>query len=121
MKTFIAIVAVLVVGGFSLSVALAKPGMLPKHEGYPMKNDGSPVNGQATANDEGRANQTGEQALTDAADLEKHVVQNLVDDNNQRVVGKQGAGQLPRVQGPQILVEPPVTSATKIGTDRVIK
>ena len=121
MKTFIAIVAVLLVVGFSVSLALANPGMLPKHEGYPMKNDGSPVNGQATANDEGRANQTGDKALTDAADLEKHVVQNLMDENNQRVVSKEGAGRLPRVQGPQIVVEPPVTSATKIGTDRVIR
>src|SRR5437016_14252984 len=120
MKTFIAIVAVLVVGGFSLSVALANPGMLPKHEGYPMKNDGSPVNGQATANDEGRMNETGQQALTDAADLEKHVVQNLVDEKNQRVVAKQVASQVPRVQRPQILVERLVTSATNTGTERAI-
>jgi hypothetical protein len=44
-----------------------------------------------------------------------------MDENNQRVVAKQGAGQLPKVQGPQIVVDPPVKSATKIGTDRVIK
>lgn len=121
MKTFIAIVAAVMVLGFSLSLALANPTLLPKHEGYPMKNDGSPVNGQPTANDQGRTNQTAEKALTDAADLEKHVVQNLMDENNQRVVAKQGAGQLPKVQGPQIRVEPPVTSATKIGADRVIQ
>jgi hypothetical protein len=121
MKTFIAIVAVLVVGGFSLSVALANPALLPKHEGYPMKNDGSPVNGQPTANDSG-TNATGEKArMQGAASEDAHVSQNLVDANNQRVVGKQGAGQLPKVQGPQILVEPPVTSATKIRSDRVIK
>jgi hypothetical protein len=122
MKTFIAIVAVLVVGGFSLSVALANPALLPKHEGYPMKNDGSPVNGQATANDSGQRNATGEKArMQGAASEDAHVSQNLVDANNQRVVGKQGAGQLPKVQGPQIVIEPPVTSATKIRTDRVIK
>ncbi|MGH7168215.1 MAG: hypothetical protein ACREII_06740 [Nitrospiraceae bacterium] len=121
MKTFIAIVAALMVVGFSVSVALANPGMLPKHEGYPMKTDGSPVNGQATANDEGRTNQTVDKALTDSADLEKHVVQNLMDENNHRVVASEGAGRLPRVQGPQIVVQPPVTSATKIGTNRVIQ
>jgi len=122
MKTFIAIVAVLMVVGFSLSLALANPALLPKHEGYPMKNDGSPVNGQPTANDQGRKNQTGEKALLEGAAAEDaHVSQNLADENNMRVVAKEGAGRLPKVQGPQIRVEPPVTSATKISGDRVIQ
>ncbi|MEK6526850.1 MAG: hypothetical protein AABZ22_08250 [Nitrospirota bacterium] len=121
MKTLIGTVAAVIAVGFSLSLALANPALLPKHEGYPMKHDGSPVNGQATANDPGKKNQTGERALLDAADAEKHVVQKLSDENNQRLMKKEGAGQLPKVQGPQIKIEPPVTSATKIGTDRVIK
>jgi hypothetical protein len=33
---------------------------------------------------------------------------------------KEGAGRLPAVQGPQIKIEPPVQSATKIGADRQI-
>ena len=36
---------------FALSMASANPSLLPKHEGYPMKNSGSPVTGQPTAND----------------------------------------------------------------------
>lgn len=122
MKSSIAIVVALVVVGFSVSLALANPGLLPKHEGYPMKNDGSPVTGQPTANDAGQTNATGEKALLEgAASEDAHVSQNLMDENNQRLVAKEGAGQLPKVQGPQIRVEPPVTSATKIGADRVIQ
>ena len=115
MKTFIAIVAGLVVVGFSLSFALANPGMLPKHEGYPMKNDGSPVNGQPTANDSGQTNATGDKALVEAAGAEDaHVMQNLSDENNQRLLKQQGAGQLPKVQGPQIKIEPPFKEATRM-------
>lgn len=122
MKSSIAIVVALVVVGFSVSLALANPGLLPKHEGYPMKNDGSPVTGQPTANDAGQTNATGEKALLEgAASEDAHVSQKLMDENNQRLVAKEGAGQLPKVQGPQIRVEPPVTSATKIGADRVIQ
>jgi hypothetical protein len=120
MKTLIGTVAAVFGLAFLLSSAFANPALLPKHEGYPMKNDGSPVNGQPTANDPGQSNQTGEKALLDAADVDKHVVQTLSDENNQRISEKQGAGQLPKVQGPQIMIQPPVTSATKIGTDRVI-
>ena len=40
---------------FAVSMASANPALLPKHEGYPMKNSGSPVNGQATANDPGQS------------------------------------------------------------------
>lgn len=122
MKPFIAIVAVLLVVGFSVSLALANPALLPKHEGYPSGNAVSPVTGQPLANDPGRANATGEKALLEgAASEDAHVSQNLADENNMRVVAKEGAGQLPKVQGPQIIVAPPVTSATKIGTDRVIQ
>jgi hypothetical protein len=122
MKPFIAIVAVLLVVGFSASLAMANPALLPKHEGYPSGNAVSPVTGQPLANDPGRTNATGEKALVEAAAAEDaHITQNLADENNMRVVAKEGAGQLPKVQGPQIIVEPPVKSATKIGTDRVIQ
>ena len=107
---------------FGLSLASANPAMLPKHEGYPMKNDGSPVNGQPTANDPGQTNASGEKAaLQSAGSEDTHVSQNLMDPNNQRVTKKEGAGRLPHVQGPQIKIEPPVTSATKITGDRKIE
>jgi hypothetical protein len=93
---------------FAVSMASANPALLPKHEGYPMKNSGSPVNGQATANDPGQS---------DA----KHVTQNLKKADNDRVTASEGAGRLPKVQGPQIQIAPPVTSATKITGDRKIE
>ena len=122
MKTFMVIVAGIFVVALSASLALANPALLPKHEGYPMKNDGSPVNGQATANDPGQASLNGEKAALEAASRNaKHTEQHLSDTNNQRISEKQGAGRLPKVQGPQINIEPPVKSATKIGADRVIQ
>ena len=45
---------------FALSMASANPSLLPKHEGYPMKNSGSPVTGQPTANDPGQSDARGE-------------------------------------------------------------
>ena len=122
MKTFMVIVAGTFVVALSASVALANPALLPKHEGYPMKNDGSPVNGQPTANDPGQASSNGEKSILDAASRNaKHTEQTLKDENNQRIAEKQGAGRLPKVQGPQINIDPPVKSATKIGADRVIQ
>ena len=47
---------------FALSMASANPSLLPKHEGYPMKNSGSPVTGQPTANDPGQSDARGEKA-----------------------------------------------------------
>ena len=44
---------------FAVSMASANPALLPKHEGYPMKNSGSPVNGQPTANDPGQSDARG--------------------------------------------------------------
>lgn len=122
MKTFMVIVAAVFAVGVSASLALANPAMLPKHEGYPMKNDGSPVTGQPTANDPGQGSAGGTKALEKAADAtDDFTVQKLTDENNGRITEKQGAGQLPKVQGPQIMIEPPVKSATKIGADRVIQ
>jgi hypothetical protein len=106
---------------FAVSMASANPALLPKHEGYPMKNSGSPVNGQPTANDPGQTNAGGEKAALKAAGFDdSHVKQNLMKKDNDRITGSQGAGQLPKVQGPQIQIAPPVTSATKITGDRKI-
>jgi hypothetical protein len=56
-----------------------------------------------------------------SADSVKSAQQNLHNPNNERVAESQGAGQLPKVQGPQITIAPPVTSATKISGDRKIE
>ncbi len=106
---------------FVLSMASANPGLLPKHEGYPMKNSGSPVTGQPTANDPGQSDARGEATLLKSADSIKSAQQNLKKTDNDRIVESAGAGRLPKVQGPQIQIAPPVTSATKIGADRKIE
>lgn len=106
---------------FVSSMALANPALLPKHEGYPMKNSGSPVTGQPTANDPGQSDARGEATLLKSADSIKHSQQNLTKTDNARIVEGAGAGRLPKVQGPQIQIAPPVTSATKIGADRKIE
>ena len=107
---------------FTLSMASANPALLPKHEGYPMKNSGSPVNGQPTANDPGQTNAGGEKANLKASGFDdNHVSQNLKKVDNERITASEGAGQLPKVQGPQIKIAPPVTSATKISGDRKIE
>ncbi|MER3423546.1 MAG: hypothetical protein C4293_10245 [Nitrospiraceae bacterium] len=99
----------------SLSLAFANPALLPKHPGYPGGNAVSPVTGQPLANDAGQTNASGEKALLQSAETTgTHAVQNLQDHNNMRVVEKQGAGRLPKVQGPQITIEPPVKEATRM-------
>jgi len=45
----------------------------------------------------------------------------LTKTDNARITTGQGANQLPTVQGPQIKIAPPVTSATKITGDRKIE
>ena len=121
MKTLIGTVAALAIVGFSVSVALANPALLPKHEGYPAKASTSPVTGQPTANDPGQTDGGGDKAITKSiTSTDNHVEQKLVDPNNHRIKEKHGAGQLPSVQGPQIKIAPPVTSATKISGDRKI-
>jgi len=122
MKTLMVIIAAVFAVGVSASLALANPALLPKHEGYPMKNDGSPVTGQPTANDPGQGSGGGTKALDSSADnTDNHTLQKLKDENNGRIAEKKGAGELPKVQGPQIMIDPPVKSATKIGADRVIQ
>lgn len=104
----------------AFSIASANPALLPKHEGYPMKNSGSPVNGQPTANDPGQDNAYGDQWLLKSADSVQSAQQNLSKTDNARITKEQGAGRLPNVDGPNIKIAPPVTSATKIGGDRKI-
>ncbi len=122
MKTLIGTVAALAIVGLSISVALANPALLPKHEGYPAKASTSPVTGQATANDPGQTDGGGDKAITKSiTSTDNHVEQKLVDPNNHRIKEKHGAGQLPSVQGPQIHIDPPVKSATKMTGDRKIE
>jgi hypothetical protein len=90
-------------------LAFANPSMLPKHPGYPSEGE--------FANDTGQKNLTVEQSRLDAAASEDaHTMQKLMDPNNERLLESQGAGQLPRVQGPDIKIEPPVASATDMST-----
>lgn len=103
-----------------ISLASANPALLPKHEGYPMKNSGSPVTGQPTANDPGQHDAHGNSFLLKSADSVKNAEQNLTKTDNARITAGQGAGRLPNVEGPQIKIAPPVTSATKITGDRKI-
>lgn len=122
MKTLIGTVAALAVVGFSVSVALANPALLPKHEGYPAKTATSPVTGQPLANDAGQTNGGGDKAITKSVtSSDNHVEQKLEKHDNARIKESHGAGRLPSVQGPQIKIEPPVTSATKISGNRKIE
>ena len=94
--------------------ASANPSMLPKHEGYPMGKATDPVNGKSLSNDPGQQNATGTKALEQAALFDdRHSEQHLRNANDERVLEKPGAGVLPKVQGPQIKIEPPVKEATR--------
>lgn len=115
MKRHIVVLAALAGIGLSASLVFANPALLPKHPGYPADRGLSPVTEQPLANDAGQANAAGEKALLQAAASEDgHVTQNLADPNNERIMQKEGAGRLPKVQGPDIKIEPPVTEATKM-------
>ncbi len=115
MRPFWFMITVAFVFGFVSSLALANPATLPEHPGYPSKQSVSPVTGQSLANDAGKQNAIGDKALNKAAAFDDdHSVQNLADPNNQRILKNEGAGLLPKVQGPQIKIEPPVKEATKV-------
>lgn len=115
MKITILIAAVGLLIGFFATTAFANPAMLPKHPGYPAGDAVSPVTNQPLANDAGQSNASGEKALFQAAGFDDaHVSQNLADPNNKRIMKKEGAGQLPKVQGPDIKIQPPVTEATRM-------
>jgi hypothetical protein len=93
--------------------------MLPKHEGYPMGKATDPVTGKSLGNDPGQKNATGAKALEQAAMADdQHSKQNLPRNaNDERLLEKPGAGILPKVQGPQIKIEPPVKEATKTAAE----
>jgi hypothetical protein len=94
--------------------ASANPSMLPKHDGYPMGKATDPVTGKSLGNDPGRTNATGAKALEQAAMVDdQHSRQNLRNADDGRILDKPGAGILPKVEGPQIKIEPPVKEATK--------
>lgn len=98
------------------SPVFGNPALLPQHPGYPMGKASDPVNGQPLANDPGHTNASGESALNRAAAFdESHVSQKLTNnEQNMRVLDKPGAGILPKVQGPNIVIDPPVKEATKV-------
>lgn len=87
--------------------ALANPAMLPDHPGYPARGEFS--------NDTGQRNLTNSQSLLDAAASGSvNMGQKLEDPNNARLLERQGAGQFPSVQGPNIKIEPPVKEGTRM-------
>jgi len=104
---------------FTAVCVSANPSMLPKHEGYPMGKATDPVTGQSLSNDPGQKNATGTKALEQAAVVDdQHSRQNLSPNrNDRRLLEKPGAGLLPKVEGPQIKIEPPVKEATKMQAD----
>jgi hypothetical protein len=116
MKASLVFLTGFIVLSSSSVIVLANPSMLPKHPGYPMGKAVDPVSGQSLANDPGQTNATGENALAQAAVSDDvHVKQNLsINENDQRLVEKPGAGLLPKVQGPSIKIEPPVKEGMKV-------
>mgnify|MGYP003694198109 FL=1 len=116
MKTSLVLLTVFIVVLLSISLVLANPTMLPKHPGYPMGKAVDPVSGQSLANDPGQTNATGEKSLAQASVFDDvHVMQSLsINRDDQRLLEKPGAGVLPKVQGPNIKIEPPVKEGTKV-------
>lgn len=97
------------------TLSFANPALLPQHEGYPMGKAKDPVTGKPLSNDPGQPNASGNKALQQAAMVDDaHTRQQLHDQNDQRILEKPGAGILPKVQGPQININPPVKEATKV-------
>ena len=63
MYSFLPFTFVPVLFGFSISLALANPAMLPEHPGHPMSDLRDPVNNMPLANDPARDVWTGATAL----------------------------------------------------------
>lgn len=115
MKTFIGTASAVLGVLFFVSSVFANPAMLPKHPGYPIGNPKDPVRGQSLANDTGQTSAVGVRASIAAASSSvDHATQRLKDPNNQRIKRHRGAGRLPQVDGPNIKIQPPVKSATKM-------
>ena len=100
----------------TISFALANPAMLPKHPGYPIDKAVDPVKGQSLANDPGQTNAKNREALNNAAvfDDNRSKQDLLFNQNDERLLEKPGAGLLPKVQGPNITIDPPVKEGTKV-------
>ncbi len=115
MKLFIATVTLVVGVAFCLPYALAQM-LPPKHAGYPMDAATSPVTGQPLTNDPGQSEVYGDDALAKAAVSDvSHTVQDLEFNlDNLRILTKSGAGVLPKVEGPDFKIEPPVKEATRM-------
>ena len=115
MKSSLAICANPFVVGLLVSPALANPDMLPKHPGYPMGKSMDPVKEQPLANDPGQKNASSESAVVESAILDDvHSTQHLpINQNDRWLLEKPGAGIPPKVQGPNITIEPPVKEGTK--------
>lgn len=116
MKTSTMVLFATAVVPLMITVASANPAMLPKHPGYPMGKAIDPVTNQSLANDPGQTNAKAQEALRDAASFDdSHSRQNLlVNQNDERLLEKPGAGLLPKVQGPNITIDPPVKEGTKV-------
>ena len=115
MHTSLLIGGILIILGWHASTARANPALLPHHPGYPMGKAVDPVGGQSLANDPGQTNASGEKAIAGGAtSSDRHALQKLShDEANRRILDRPGAGVLPKVQGPNIKIEPPVKEATK--------
>lgn len=81
-----------------------------------MDNAVDPVYGQSLANNPGQPKTIAEKALTEAAIAnDGHSKQHLpINQNDLRLLEKLGAGLLPKVQGPNIKIDPPVRSGMKV-------
>ena len=113
---FLSAASVLTIVLLGASLTCANPATLPEHPGYPMGKAVDPVKGQSLANDPGKNNAVGDKALNEAAGADAaHVRQNLsINQNDKRIMEKSGAGLLPKVEGPNIVIAPPVEEATKV-------
>jgi hypothetical protein len=116
MKTFLTVLGVVIAIGVLATIAFGNPSMLPKHPGYPADQATSPVTGQALTNDPGQANASAAEALTQAAAFEDARSEQHLEPNsdNARLLEKPGAGVLPKVEGPDIKIEPPVKEGTRM-------
>lgn len=116
MKTSTIVLFATAVVPLTVSLAFANPAMLPEHPGYPMDKAIDPVTGQSLANDPGQANARNREALNNAAIYDDNrSKQNLLfNQNDERLLEKPGAGLLPKVEGPNITIAPPVKEGTKV-------
>lgn len=115
MRARLTILITIVVGALCSSLAFGNPAMLPKHPGYPIGNPVDPVHGQSLGNDPGQTNAFGAEAAIAAASAhDKESQQTLEQNLNDRRLLEKTAGQLPKVQGPDITIEPPVKEATRM-------